>query len=64
MDRLNKFGGEYLKHGSGVLDVAGEKGQLPIELAVMGQTLRLVVDCRPTVEKMRNKCSRKNRLSE
>ena len=33
-----------MKHGSGVLDIAGGKGQLYVELAVMGQMLCHVVD--------------------
>lgn len=41
---LDKFGADYLKHGSGVLDIAGGKGQLSVELAVMGQILCHVVD--------------------
>jgi len=41
---LDKFGTEHLTHGSGILDIAGGKGQLSVELAVMGQILCHVID--------------------
>ena len=46
---IDKYGGEYLKEGSGVLDVAGGKGKLSIELAVQGKIQSTIVD--PLVRK-------------
>ena len=41
---LDTYGTSSLQHGSGVLDVAGGKGNLSIELATMGQVPCTVID--------------------
>jgi hypothetical protein len=49
---IESFGAEKLKEGSGVLDIAGGKGKLSIELAVQANITSTIVD--PLVSMARN----------
>ena len=49
---LDKFGQQTLQQGSGVLDIAGGKGQLSVELAASGQVPCTVVD--PLIRKQQH----------
>ena len=61
---LNTFGEEYLKSGTGVLDVAGGKGELSFELFNLNAVRCTVIDPRPLLLSRVEKKWRKGQYGE